>query len=100
MKTQENQKTIYEVKSARGGWEVFDRAGRRLSTEPQARGDAVIHAKELARHVGAQVLVYGEDGKLDSEFFYRSEERPSLERDDSVASFAASGPVRGKRHHY
>jgi hypothetical protein len=98
MKTPDKRKPkVYQVKRIDGGWEVFGRGGLRLSAEPRPKGDAVVHAKELARHDGAQVLVYGEDGKLESEFFYQQEERPSLARDDSVPSFAASAPVHHER---
>ena len=98
MKTGKRQITVYRVKSVPGGWEVFDRSDQRLSQQvPQPKGDAVIRAKELARHGGGQILVYAEDGKLESEFFFQEEERPSLARDDSVPSFAASEPVHHER---
>lgn len=86
---------VYEVKRIDGLWEVFDRDGRRLAVEPlRTKGDAVVHAKELARHGGAQILVYGDEGKLESEFFYGPEERPALQHaDDEVPSLAASEPV-------
>jgi hypothetical protein len=89
---------VFLVKSVAGGYEVFDRRGRRLSHGPQEKGDAVIHAKELARTDGAHVLVYRESGELESEFFYQQEERESLSRDDSTSSFAASQPAHHGPH--
>ncbi len=97
MKKRKKKSTAYRVKSINGGWEVFDGAGRCLSVGAQGKADAVVHAKELARRDGAQILIYGKDGKLESEFFYQQEERPSLARDDSVPSMAASGPVHHER---
>jgi hypothetical protein len=97
MKKRTHEAAAYSVKSIDGGWEVFDQSGRRLSQEPQAKNDAVIHAKELARRDGAQILIYDEHGKLESEFFYQQEERASLAHDDSVRSMAASEPVIHRR---
>lgn len=68
-----------------------------MAVEPfRTPGDAVIHAKELSRHVrdGAQICVYDEAGKVLSELFYQHDERPALDRDDSLASYAASSPAR------
>jgi hypothetical protein len=86
---------VYEVKRNDGLWEVLDREGRRVSVELlSTKGDAVIHAKELAKRGGAQILVYGDEGKLESEFFYGPDERPALRHaDDEVPSLAASEPV-------
>jgi hypothetical protein len=98
MKKPTKKGAVYSVKSIDGGWEVFDRGGHCLSAEPQPKNDAVIHAKELARHDGAQILIYAENGKLESEFFYQRDERASLSHDDSVRSLAASEPVtHGRR---
>jgi hypothetical protein len=90
---------VYRVRTWAGGWGVFD-DGTREAVEPfRTQGDAVAHAKELARRWegGAQILIYASDGKLASEFFYQQEERGSLRRDDTVASFAASAPARVER---
>lgn len=85
----------FHIRSVDGGWSVFTRSGACISEVVRARTDAVIHAKELARKAGiAQILVYGEDGALDSEFFYGREERSALSGDDSVSSLAASRPER------
>ena len=96
MKTNNEESMVYFVKHVSAGWEVFDRAGRRLSAGPQAKSDAVIHAKELARRGVAQILIYGETGKLESEFFYQGAERPSLAHDDTVPSMAATQPIHRK----
>jgi hypothetical protein len=90
---------VFLVKSVAGGYEVFDRRGQRLSHGPQEKGDAVIHAKELARAGGAHVLVYRDNGELESEFFYQRDERESLSRDDSTSSFAASQPAHHQPPH-
>lgn len=83
----------FHIRSLDGGWGVFTRTGKLVSESLRARADAVVHAKELARRAGiAQILVYGEDGKLDSEFFYGRDERGALAGDDSVSSMAASRP--------
>ncbi len=85
----------FHVRALDGGWCVFTRSGKAVSEPLRARADAVIHAKELARRAGiAQILVYGEDGALDSEFFYGRDERSALAGDDSVGSLAASRPER------
>ena len=89
---------VFLVKSVAGGYEVFDRRGKRLSLGPQEKADAVIHAKELARPEGAHVLVYAESGEVESEFFYQQEEREALDRDDSTSSFAASQPAHHQSH--
>lgn len=91
---------FYRVKPWAGGWGVFASADdlRRTEEAHRTRADAVIHAKELARRAGgAQILVYGEHGELDSEFFYQPDERPALADDDSIASFAATRPVSKRR---
>jgi hypothetical protein len=94
MGTQKRTTIVYEVRRIDGLWEVFDRDGRRHAVEPlRTKGDAVVHAKELARRGGAQILVYGDEGKLESEFFYGPEERAALQHDDEVPSLAASQPV-------
>jgi hypothetical protein len=83
----------FHIRLMDGGWGVFARSGERLSEPFETRADAVIHAKELARGAGlAQILVHGEDGRLDSEFFYGRDERGALFGDDSVSSLAASRP--------
>jgi len=67
-----------------------------MAVEPfRTSADAVAHAKELAKHAptGAQIGVYGEDGKLMSEFFFQQQERPALDRDDTVPTMAASYPA-------
>lgn len=82
---------VYRVRSSDGGWEVVDRSDRRVSDRMSGQADAVVHAKELARRDGsAQIVVYGQDGHIASEFFYQREERPSLAYDDSTPSAAAS----------
>ncbi|AKU93478.1 hypothetical protein AKJ09_00142 [Labilithrix luteola] len=87
------------VKPWAGGWAVYSDSGKREVVEPwRTRADAVIHAKELARSTGpSQILVYDEQGELDSEFFYQADEREALDLDDSVPSIAASKPVRRGR---
>jgi hypothetical protein len=91
-----NQKSFH-VRSSDGGWGVFTHAGQSVSETVRTRADAVIHAKQLALAEGmAQVLIYGEDGSLDSEFFYGRDERSSLGTDDSVSSLAASRPTTEK----
>jgi hypothetical protein len=80
-----------------GLWGVYEDDSDELAARDpfRTRADAVIHAKELARREGsgAQILVYGEDGMLDSEFFYGPEERDALAGDDEPPSFAASRPA-------
>jgi hypothetical protein len=73
MKTSRPRAMVYRVKSVDGGWDVFDHGGRRLSSQAQPKGDAVGRATELARSVGAPILIYRTDGKLESAFFYRQE---------------------------
>ncbi len=88
---------FYRVRPWAGGWGVFaDDEDVRNVTEPlRTRADAVIHAKELARrNNGAQILVYDEQGRLASEFFYQPDERAALSGDDSLPSLAASRPSR------
>lgn len=83
----------FHVRSSDGGWGVFTHSDKSISETLRTRADAVIHAKQLALREGiAQILVYGEDGRLDSEFFYGREERNTLAGDDSVSSLAASRP--------
>jgi hypothetical protein len=92
---------VYRVRTWAGGWGVFD-DGTKEAVEPfRTQGDAVAHAKELARHSGrgAQILVYATDDKLVSEFFYQHDERASLRGDDAIASIAASAPATVKREH-
>ncbi len=89
---------VYRVRPIDGGWEVFDRHDHCVSERMFTQGDAVGHAKELARHDGsAQIIVYGDRGKVQSEFFYQREERASLGYDDSVPSVAATRPVTAPR---
>jgi CBS domain-containing protein len=88
----------YHVRSLDGGWAVFDRAGRCLTEPLRTQGDAVVHAKELARDVGsAQVIVHHADGSVASEFFHLRDERSSLERDDTLPTIAASRPAHVER---
>jgi hypothetical protein len=82
---------VYRVRSADGGWDVFDRGEHRVSERMRTQADAVAHAKELARRDGsAQIIVYDAHGGVASEFFYQREERPALAYDDSARSTAAS----------
>ena len=82
---------VYRIRSADGGWEVFDRDERRASERMRTQADAVAHAKELARRDGsAQIIVYDARGDVASEFFYQREERPALAYDDSARTTAAS----------
>jgi hypothetical protein len=63
---------VYRIRPWAGGWGVFV-DGETAAVEPlRTAADAVIHAKQLARNSGgaAQILVYGEDGSLMSDFFY------------------------------
>jgi hypothetical protein len=63
---------VYRIRPWGGGWGVFT-DGETAAVEPlRTAADAVIHAKQLARKTehGAQILVYGEDGSLMSDFFY------------------------------
>jgi len=62
--------TLYTVRSVDGGYEVFDRSGRRRSARPEAKDDAVIRARYLASGAGAHILIYGEDGTFESSFFH------------------------------
>lgn len=88
---------VYHVYYTGGCWEVLDRMGQPVSSPVMTQVDAVIHAKELARRDGGgQIIAHREDGTVASEFIYQPEERRSLERDDSVRSFAASKPERRK----
>lgn len=87
---------VYRIREWAGGWGVFADE-QNVAVEPfRTPADAVIHAKELARRVpgGAQICVYDAKGALLSELFYQHDERPALDRDDSLASFAASAPAR------
>jgi hypothetical protein len=91
---------VYRIGAWAGGWGVSDETGRQQAVEPlRAQADAVAHAKELARRFGsgAQILVYGENGNLVSEFFYQRDERMALEDDDASRSVAASRPATAKR---
>jgi hypothetical protein len=82
---------IYRVRSADGGWEVFDRDDHSASERMRTQADAVAHAKELARRDGsAQIIVYDPQGNVVSEFFYQRDERPALAYDDSTRTTAAS----------
>lgn len=88
----------YHVRSVGGGWEVFDREERRVSEMLRTQGDAVGHAKELARRDGAaQVIVHRLDGSIASEFFYQRDERSALAGDDTTATMAASRPAHARR---
>ena len=91
---------VYRVRAWAGGWGVFD-DGAKQAVEPfRTQGDAVAHAKELARRSaeGAQILAYAEDGELISEFFYQRDEREPLRTgDDAVPSVAASAPAKVER---
>ncbi len=87
--------TAYRIRAWAGGWGVFT-DGERVAVEPfRTQGDAVAHAKELARCAegGAQILVYAENGKLVSDFFYQRDERDALRADDAIPSIAASRPA-------
>ncbi len=90
---------VYRVRTVgAGGWEVFDRAGRRVSERMETQSDAVVHAKELAHRDGsAQIIVHAKDGTIASEFFYQKEERASLESDDMTRSMAATRPARARK---
>jgi hypothetical protein len=90
---------VYRVRTWAGGWGVFDDVMNDVDEPFRTQGDAVAHAKELAKRSsqGAQILVYADSGKLVSEFFYQREERESLRQDDAVASVAASAPARAER---
>jgi hypothetical protein len=82
---------VYRVRSADGGWAVFDREENIASERMRTQADAVAHAKELARRDGsAQIIVYDAHGGIASEFFYQREERPALAYDDSARTTAAS----------
>jgi hypothetical protein len=95
-KTTPEHGPVYSVRSIDGGWEVFDREGRRASDRMRVQADAVAHAKELARRDGsAQVIVHDEHGKVMSEFIYQREERPSLAYDNSTPMTAASHVATG-----
>jgi hypothetical protein len=84
----------FHVRLVGSSWRVIDGGGRQHGEPLRTRGDAVGHAKELARRAGlAQVLVYGDSGKLESEFFYGRDERRALARDDGVSSLAATHPA-------
>jgi YD repeat-containing protein len=84
----------YRVRNIGGGWEVFDNGGRSVSERMRSQADAVAHSKELARRDGsAQILVYDEQGKLASEFFYQREERTALAYDDDTPTMAATHPT-------
>lgn len=90
---------VFVVRPWAGGWGVFIGldANTSAADEPfRTSGDAVAHAKELAKRepTGAQVRVYSENDKLLSEFFHQPEQRSALERDDAAATFAASRPAR------
>lgn len=86
----------YSVRPWAGGWGVFVGDANAADEPFRTAGDAVAHAKELARHSasGAQIRVSNEAGTLLSEFFYQEAERISLERDGTVPSIAASRPAR------
>ena len=62
--------TVYTVRSVGGGYEVFDRTGRRRSERPEAKDDAVIRARWLATGAGAHILIYAKDGTFESSFFH------------------------------
>jgi hypothetical protein len=87
---------VFRIRPWAGGWGVF-RDEENVAVEPyRTPADAVIHAKELARHTedGAQICVYNESGTLLSELFYQRDERSALDRDDTIPSLAASRPAR------
>jgi len=82
---------VFRVKAADGGWGVFTRDGHRVSELMHTQSDAVVHAKQLAQRSGsAQVVIFDAKGKLESEFIYQREERPSLSRDDAFPTTAAT----------
>lgn len=87
---------VYRVRPADGVWDVFDGHGARAGRGLRTQGDAVAHAKELARrHGSAQIIVYDGD-RVASEFFYQTEERSALAADDAVPTLAASRPARAR----
>jgi hypothetical protein len=91
------EKSVYSVRSLVGGWAVFDRSDRRVSEWLRTQADAVAHAKELARRDGsAHIVVRDEQDRVASEFFCQREEREALDRDDSVASMAATRPTTAR----
>jgi hypothetical protein len=89
---------VYRVRNIDGDWMVVDRDDRPASDRMRTQTDAVVHAKELARRDGiAQIIVYGTDGRVMSEFFYERAERPALAYDDSSPVSAASHPASRRR---
>lgn len=65
------QSTVYHVKYAGAGWQVFDRNAQSVSRAHRTQVEAVLHAKTLARRIGfAKIVVYGEHDAVVSEFDY------------------------------
>ena len=91
---------VFHVRWVGDGWDVFDRRGKRVSTERvYTQAAAVIHAKELARReASAQIIVHDTADRVTSDFFYQRDEREALGRDDSVPTLAASQPVHAHHH--
>lgn len=89
---------VFHVRWIGDGWDVFDRRGKRASSERvYTQAAAVIHAKELARRAGsAQIVVYDTDDHVTSNFFYQRDERDALKQDDRVPTMAASQPVHAR----
>ncbi len=90
---------VYHIRWVEDGWEIRDRRNHRVSSERvYTQAEAVIHAKELARHSGsAQIVIHDMTGRVMSDFFYGRDERDSLGRDDSIPTMAASRPAHA--HH-
>ena len=62
------RKTYFVSPHADGGWKVQAEGASRATSVHKKKGEAVIHAKELARSKPpSQVLVYKQDGTVQTE---------------------------------
>ena len=78
---------LFRVVYEDGGWTVVDRDDQRLAPLYQTDGDAVVRAKELANgRGGAQIVVYGQDGQVLSDFMHQPEQRHLIREADETAS--------------
>lgn len=68
---------IYYVSSRPNGWAVKARGAERASAVTETKVEAVTRAKELAQnHSQGQVVVKGEDGRIQTEYTYGDDPFP------------------------
>ncbi len=67
-----SERVIYDVEPRKDGeWAAQRRGTNRASTVTATKADAIAEARRLAKqHARAQVVVRGEDGRIQDEFTY------------------------------